>query len=82
MSHHEFKNRLDPAKSVVTRMGGVRATARILDLAPSAVSRWMLPRAKGGTSGAIPLKHWQRLLNHAKRENIPLTVHDLTTVKF
>ncbi|MFO0268969.1 MAG: hypothetical protein ACK53W_00310 [Gemmatimonadota bacterium] len=77
-----IRNRLEPARTVVTRIGGVRATARILDIAPSAVSRWMLPRAKGGTNGAVPLKHWQRLLNHAKRESIPLTVNDLTTIKF
>lgn len=81
MSHHDFKNKLEPARSIVTRLGGVRATARILGVNPSAVSRWMVSHKEKGTGGAIPLKHWQSILNHAKKENIRLSVTDLSGIR-
>lgn len=70
----------EPARSVVTKLGGVRATARILDIAPSAVSRWMDDRANKGTGGVVPQKHWKTLLIHAKKERIKLSESDLYSI--
>jgi hypothetical protein len=68
---------LEPARSVVTKLGGVRATARILSIAPSAVSRWMAERDNKGTGGVVPQKHWKALLFFAKKEKIKLSESDL-----
>lgn len=78
MSHHK---RLEPAKSVIARFGGIRPTARVLGISPSAVMRWMLPRHEKGTDGNVPLKHWQALINYAKKEQISLTVAELSNVR-
>lgn len=75
------KNKLDPARTVIAKFGGVRPTARILQISPSAVSRWMLPRNLKGTNGAIPLKHWQNLINYAKQEKVTLAVSELSNIK-
>ena len=81
MSHTNTKNKLDPARTVVAKLGGVRATARVLGVNPSAVSRWMVTRAKKGTNGAVPLKHWQSILNYAKQEGIKLSVSELSNIR-
>jgi hypothetical protein len=72
---------LSPAREVVAKFGGVRATARILRLNPSAVSRWMMPAKKRGTGGHVPQRHWSALLSHAKKEQIKLAVNDLVNLK-
>lgn len=71
---------LEPARSVVTKLGGVRATARILSIAPSAVSRWMAKRDNKGTGGVVPQKHWKALLSYAKKERITLSESDLYSI--
>ena len=72
MSH--IKGRCEPAYSVVKRLGGVTSTAKILSVAPSSVSRWLIPE---GTAGKIPQAHWKALLANAKKRKIPLGLRDL-----
>jgi hypothetical protein len=67
---------LSPAREIVARLGGVRATARVLQLNPSAVSRWMMPAQKRGTGGQIPQRHWPALIAHAKKERVKLALRD------
>lgn len=81
MPHTNTKNKLDPARTVVAKLGGVRATARILGVNPSAVSRWLVSRQEKGTGGAVPLKHWQALLDYAKQERIKLSVTELSNIR-
>lgn len=71
-------SKLNPAWAVIQLFGGVRATARAAELDPSAVSRWAMPREKKGTAGAIPQRHWARLMDHARRNKISLTLRDLS----
>lgn len=71
---------LSPAKEVVAKLGGVRATARVLQLNPSAVSRWMMPHKKRGTGGHIPQRHWPAILEHAKKEKIKIALRDLVNL--
>jgi len=73
-------SQLSPAREVVAKIGGVRATARALQLNPSAVSRWMMPNAKGGTGGLIPQRHWPAILEHAKKEKIKIKLDDLVAI--
>lgn len=76
----QIKHKREPAYSVILTLGGVRSTARILDIAPSAVSRWLLPRKKT-KAGLIPQEHWSRILEHCKLNKIKLTVDDLTHIR-
>lgn len=69
--------RLTPAATIIDLFGGVRATARMLGLNPSAVSRWAMPPEKKGTGGAIPQRHWSTILDAAKKQKIKLTVSHL-----
>lgn len=75
-----MSQQLSPAREVVAALGGVRATARILQLNPSAVSRWMMPAAKRGTGGHVPQRHWPTILEHAKKERIKLSLRDLVNL--
>mgnify|MGYP003649743553 CR=1 FL=1 len=74
----DIKGRKEPAYSVIIRFGGVTNTAKICKLQPSAVSRWLINRAKGGTNGTIPQVHWPRLLAHASKVGVKLTVQELS----
>lgn len=81
MPHYELKHKMEPAHSVITKIGGVRATARLLGINASAVSRWLTPRKRKGTDGSIPQKHWQTILSYAKNERIKLSVSELSGLK-
>lgn len=76
-----MSKQLSPAREVVAKFGGVRATARVLQLNPSAVSRWMMPAKKRGTGGHVPQRHWGALLTRAKKERIELSINDLVNIK-
>lgn len=69
-------HRLDPAFSVLQRLGGKNAVAAELNLSSSTLSRWCSPRPKG-TGGAIPQRYWPQLLALAKKGNVSLVVGDL-----
>ncbi len=72
-----IKGRCEPAYSVIRRLGGVTPTAKILDVNPSTVSRWI---TTDGTNGQIPQKYWIKLLNHALSRNIKITLTDISGI--
>jgi hypothetical protein len=69
-----IKGRCEPAYSVIRRLGGVTPTAKILSIAPSSVSRWLVEE---GTAGKIPQNHWKALISNAKKRKIELSLEDL-----
>jgi len=69
-----IKGRCEPAYSVIRRLGGVTPTAKILSIAPSSVSRWLIEE---GTAGKIPQNHWKALIATAKKRKIELSLEDL-----
>jgi hypothetical protein len=69
-----IKGRAEPAYSIVVRLGGVSATAKLLNLNQSSVSRWL---THTGTAGLIPQKYWVKILGFAKRHKISITIDDL-----
>ena len=75
MAH--IKGRCEPAYTVVCRFGGVTATAKVLSVQPSSVSRWLVQE---GTNGSIPQRHWVNLLNNAIKRNISLSLKDLSGI--
>ena len=69
-----IKGRCEPAYSVIRRLGGVTPTAKILSIAPSSVSRWLVDE---GTAGKIPQNHWKALIANAKKRKIQISLEDL-----
>lgn len=63
---------MNPASYVIKTLGGVRATARILNRAPSTVHRWKKSRA-----GQIPSSIQSKILEIARRRGLPITAEDL-----
>jgi hypothetical protein len=72
-----IKGRCEPARNIVGRLGGVTATAKIINATPSAVSRWLVTRPEGGTDGRVPQRHWETILDFAFKHKIALTLDDL-----
>jgi hypothetical protein len=70
------ENHLEPAKTVISKIGGVEAAASITGKHVSRVYRWMYPRDKGGTGGAVPHEDATKLLEHAKANGLPLAAAD------
>lgn len=67
---------MEPAKSIIEKLGGHRAVADLTGTALTAPYRWTHPVEKGGTGGTIPQKHHRTLLEHARERGIPLTAED------
>jgi hypothetical protein len=66
------RKQLDPARTVIAKLGGAETVARITGKHVSRVYRWMKPKKIGGTGGTIPQADAVKLLHYAKAENIDL----------
>lgn len=71
---------LDPARSIIARLGGVDAVAQITKKSRTRVFRWMYPADRGGTGGLIPQREIPKLLDEAKDRKIKLTPADFMPV--
>lgn len=67
---------LDPARTIIERVGGVRAAAEATGKNRTRVYRWMRPKDVGGTDGLIPSRYHRDLLDYARKNNLPLTPDD------
>lgn len=72
---------MDPATSIIQKLGGVAKVSRATNTALTAPYRWQYPRDKGGTDGLIPQKHHPALLALAREEGIGLTANDFLPVE-
>lgn len=72
---------MTPAEVVIDVFGGVRATAKAAELAPSTVCRWMQPRKRGGTGGLVPQAHFQALQDAAHLIGKIITIEHLVIGK-
>lgn len=66
-----------PAAQVIEAFGGVRPTARVLELNPSTVCRWQKPKEQRGSGGLIPSEHHARILRESRARQLPLTAESL-----
>lgn len=73
----EMQTPATPAARVIKAFGGVRETARVLDISSSTVSRWQKPREEGGTGGRVPTKHQAKVLEHSAAKGFGLTADQL-----
>lgn len=67
---------LEPAKSVIAKVGGPDVVARITGRNVTRVYRWMYPPERGGTGGVIPHDEARKLLDYAAQQQIALTPAD------
>ena len=68
---------MEPAKSIIAKLGGEAVVSGITGTAYTAPYRWQHPKAKGGTGGRIPQKHAPALLAYARDKGISLTAEEL-----
>lgn len=67
----------EPAKSIITFLGGAKAVAEIVGKHVSRVYRWTYPESvREGTGGLIPAREQRTLLAHAKENGIDLRPED------
>lgn len=68
---------LNPAQYVLFIFGGLRRTARLLELNHSSILRWSRPKERNGTGGIIPSWHRHLILTLAQQWDLDITSHDL-----
>jgi len=67
---------LDPAKTVIAKVGGPEVVAEVTGRDLSRVYRWMYPKERGGSGGIIPHREAEKILAHAMRNGIDVTPSD------
>jgi hypothetical protein len=72
----EIARGMEPARTIVQKLGGPAIVAEITGAASTAPYRWQYTRAKGGTGGVIPQRHHRKLLDYAREKNIELKAED------
>jgi len=70
---------MEPAASIIDRLGGVTRVASIVGVHRTRVSNWKRPRQVGGTNGRVPQDYHVTLLDHARENGIPLSAADFLT---
>jgi hypothetical protein len=67
---------LEPARTVLAKIGGVDVAAEVTGKHVSRIYRWTYPREKGGTGGVVPHDDATKLLAHAREKSIDLKAED------
>ncbi|WP_408636239.1 carph-isopro domain-containing protein [Pelagibacterium flavum] len=67
---------MEPASTIITKLGGPNAVAEITGVHRTRVSNWKRSKAVGGTGGTIPFNHVPKLLDAARERGIPLSADD------
>jgi hypothetical protein len=68
--------KLDPAASIIERIGGVPAVKAATGLHETTVHRWTYAKSQGGTGGRIPQDHIESLIAYARQNDIALDLSD------
>jgi hypothetical protein len=63
---------LEPATSIIQKLGGISSVAKITGVHPSQVYNWRRPKKVGGTNGYIPYWYVPVLVAHARKHRIKL----------
>ena len=72
---------MEPAASIISKLGGDTKVAEIVGVHRTRVANWKRPRAGGGTGGTIPFKHVPALLAAAKALGQDLSADDFLPVE-
>lgn len=73
--------RMEPAATIITKLGGPSAVAKIAGVHRTRVSNWMRAKDVGGTGGVIPFKHVPSLLAAARHDGVALNAADFLPVE-
>lgn len=60
------KKHLEPAATVIRKLGGIAEVARAVGVHRTRVNRWMRPKQVNGTGGLVPSRYQQQLLEYAR----------------
>lgn len=71
---------MEPAASIILRLGGEAKVSEITGRAYTAPYRWQHPVERGGTGGLIPQRLHVKLLDYARANGIPLSAADFLPV--
>lgn len=71
---------MEPARSIIARLGGEKIVSEITGRAYTAPYRWQQPFEKGGTGGLIPQRLHVKLLDYAAANGIALAPADFLPV--
>lgn len=72
---------LEPAASIIRKLGGEGAAAKLTGATYTAPYRWQASREKGGTGGLIPQRYHRMLLDHARAAGIDLRAEDFLEIQ-
>lgn len=72
---------MEPAKSIIEKLGGEAAVCKITGTAYTAPYRWQQPKERGGTGGLIPQRHHPAMLDYAEKMSIDLGPGDFLPPK-
>lgn len=70
------ESHLEPAKSIIAKVGGVDVAADVTGKHVSRIYRWMYAKEKGGTGGQIPFDDAKKLLAHSRKNGLGVDAHD------
>lgn len=71
---------LEPAYTVIEKLGGKGEVCEALGLDKSTLSRWCQPAPKG-TGGVIPQRYWPQLIEMARAKRVRITLKELAAVE-
>jgi hypothetical protein len=71
---------LEPAYTVIEKLGGKSVVAQALSLDKSTLSRWCQPSPQG-TGGLIPQRYWPQLIEMARQQRVRIGVKELAAVE-
>jgi hypothetical protein len=71
---------LEPAYTVIEKLGGKSAVAQALSLDKSTLSRWCQPSPQG-TGGLIPQRYWPQLMQMARDQRVRIGLKELAAVE-
>lgn len=67
---------MEPASTIIGKLGGDTAVAAIVGVHRTRVANWKRPKEVGGTGGMIPFKHAPALIAAANAKGIHLSADD------
>ncbi len=71
---------LEPAYTVIEKLGGKSSVAEALELDKSTLSRWCQPKPMG-TGGLIPQRYWPQLMQMARDQRVRIGLKELAAVE-
>lgn len=71
---------LDPAYTVIEKLGGKSEVCEALGLDKSTLSRWCQPKP-AGTGGIIPQRYWPQLIEMSRAKRVRITLKELAAVE-